>query len=644
MSRVSVELTAGKIHARSAYSPTAADEAKQIPGAKWDKDARAWTYPLSMQTCKRLRAVYGDRLQVGSKLNVWAKRQGLLESKLLRTGKAESAELTIVPRDFPKTHAAMQDRPYQLSGTRFAADGRTVALLDEVGLGKTIIAIAGVIEAGNWAGDHLVIAKKTALESVWGDQIRRWTDGRAVPFVVEGEPKAKRQKIVAEYLASDAESKWLIINSAMLRTKKDLWCRKCDKWEHEITEGEEDYADLEHWTMAHKSVNKISLQSFPELQTVAWRAIIADEAHEYMSTAIRAKNNTTQEAAGLLSLKTTKDCVRYALTGTPDRGRELNLWGIMHWLDPKKFSSKWTWVDHYFEKEENFFGFEIGGLRPEMRKEFWRMLDTQALRRTKAEVRKDIAVALPPVVEWVPLEGKHRRQYEELVDMGRVDIKGGELQTQSFMAEFVRQQQLAWGEWAIDKDGKLIPTAKSPKLNRLLDMLEERGINPKGKGDFKVNQRHFKYIVASRFTQLIDFMEDHFEQIGIATLKITGGVTSNRRTAAVRSFQEDVKGPRLLLLNTIAGGASITLDRHCDTIFALDQTYKVDDQTQLFGRIDNRSVTGPESVPRSLVYIHTKDTIDLKMARNNAAQREMQHGLYDARRGVALAKIILGDE
>jgi hypothetical protein len=99
----------------------------------------------------------------------------------------------------------------------------------------------------------------------------------------------------------------------------------------------------------------------------------------------------------------------------------------------------------------------------------------------------------------------------------------------------------------------------------------------------------------------------------------------------------------LLLLNTIAGGASITLDRHCDTIFALDQTYKVDDQTQLFGRIDNRSVTGPESVPRSLIYIHTKDTIDLKMAKNNAAQREMQHELYDARRGVELARIVLGD-
>ena len=639
MSRVTAELRNGKIETRTAYSPWAADEAKSIPGAKWDKNAKAWTYPLSLLTCKRLRETYEDRLQVGARLSRWAKLEKLKEARQLRTGKAKDADLHIVPKDFPALAEAMEARPYQKSGTRFAADGRRVALLDEVGLGKTLIAIAGVIEAGNWEGDHLVIAKKTALESVWGDQLRKWTDGRATVFIAEG-TQAKRKKVIAEYLASDAESKWLIINAAMLTTKKDKWCNKCKLWADEIPED-----NLDHFTLAHKEVNKIRVQTYSELQTVAWRAILADEAHEYMSTAIKSKSDTTQTATGLLSLKTTPDVVRFALTGTPDRGLELNLWGLMHWLDPKRFSSKWAWVDHFFEKEENFFGFEIKGLRPEMRKEFWKMLEVRALRRTRAEVRPDIVANYPPMIEWVPLAGKHRKQYEELVELGRVDLKHGELQTQSIMAEFVRQQQLAWGEWDVKPNGMIVPTANSPKLDRLLDQLEERGIHPKGKGDFRVSTRHHKYIVASRFTQLIDFMEEHFnKRLGIETLKITGGVTAGRRTAAVRSFQEDANGPRILLLNTIAGGASITLDRHCDTIFAIDQTYKVDDQTQLFGRIDNRSVTGPESVPRSLIYIHTKDTIDLKMARNNAAQREMQHKLYDARRGVELARLVLEDE
>lgn len=635
---VTAEIEGERIHLELPNSSAGTvDEAKKVPGGK-AAGIRVWSYPLSMTTCRKLRHVYQDRLQIGPKLNRWAKLIALREERQLRTGRAADAVLKIVPRDFPYMAESMEARPYQKTGVRFAADGRTVALLDEPGLGKTLIAIAGVIEAGNWAGSHLVIAKKSALETVWADQLRRWTEDRAAVFVAEG-TQPQRKKVVSDFLESTAESKWLIINAKMLATKKDKWCAKCKLWEAEIPA-----SNLDHFTLAHKAVNKIRIQTYSELQRVAWCAIIADEAHEYLSTAVKSRHNTTQEAAGLLSLKCTPNAVRFALTGTPDRGRELNLWGIFCWLKPEQYTSKWDWVNRFFEKENNFYGFEIGGLRPEMRKAFWRELEINSLRRTKAEVRKDIVANFPPVVDWVPLEGKHRKQYQELVDFGRVELQNGAMQTQSFMAEFVRQQQLAWGEWTVGKDGRLTPTARSPKLDRLLDSLAERGINPKGKGDYRITERHYKYVIASRFTQLVDLMEEHFRSLGIESLKITGAVPQNSRNAAVRSFQGDPQGPRIMLLNTLAGGASITLDRFCDTIFAVDQTYKVDDQTQLFGRIDNRSVTGPESVPRSLIYIHTKDTIDMKMAKNNMDQREMQHKLYDERRGVELARLVLGEQ
>ena len=640
MIKVTAEIREGKIVTRSRYYPEAAEDAKRIPGAKWNPDAKVWEYPLSMTTCKGLRKVHGDMLVIGDRLHAWAATAQLRELKQVHLGKAKDATLKIIPRQFPDLAKAMDNRPYQKTGTKFAAEGRCVALLDEVGLGKTIISIAGVIEAGNWAGDHLVIAKKTALSSVWENQLDEWTKGQATVFVCEG-TQPQRKKIIESYLSSNAKSKWLIINAAMLRTKKDWWCRKCKQWMDEIPA-----ENLEHYTEAHSRVGKIRLQTYSELQNIPWRAIIADEAHEYLSTAVKSRDNTTQEATGLLSMKTTGDCVRFALTGTPDRGRELNLWGLLYWLHPKKYSSRWAWIDEYFEKTKTPFGIEIGPLRKEMEKDFWRMLDVHTLRRTRKEVRPDVAQSFPPMIEWVPLEGKHRKQYMQLLEEGRVDLKGGEIETMSFMAEFVRQQQLAWGEWEVSGKGLMVPTARSPKLERLLDMLAERGINPKGRGDFRVTDQHFKYIIASQFTQLIDFLEGHFNrQLQIPTLKITGAVTAKRRTEAVHSFQTDNRktAPRLLLLNTKAGGASITLDRHCEDMFILDQTYKVDDQTQLHGRIDNRSVTAEESVPRSFIYIHTKDTIERKMAEGNASQREMQHRLYDARRGVDLARMVLGN-
>lgn len=628
----------GKIVTRSRYHPDAAADAKRIPGAKWEAELKGWSYPLSMQTCKELRKVYGDHLVIAPDLRKWATIASIKDLKQIALGRAKDATLEIIPRDWPDLAAALENRPYQKTGVKFAAEGRCVGLLDEVGLGKTIISIAAVIEAGNWAGDHLVIAKKTALDSVWNDQITRWTDGKAAVFVCAG-TQPQRKKVIQSYLSSDAESKWLIINAAMLRTKKDWWCKKCKEWSDDIPK-----TKLEHFTEAHDRVGKIRIQGYPELQAIAWRAILADEAHEFLTTGVKSTKNLTQEAEGLLSLQTTKDCVRYALTGTPDRGRELNLFGLMYWLHPDIYSSKWAWIDRYFEKIKTPFGTEVGDLRKEMEREFWKMLDIHTLRRTKKEVRPDVAESFPPVIEWVPLEGKHRQQYTQLVEEGRMNLDGVEIDTMSFMAEFVRQQQLAWGEWTVSK-GLMVPTARSPKLERLLDMLAERGINPKGKGDYRVSDQHFKYIIASQFTQLIDFLEDHFRMLQIPTLKITGAVSQTRRTGAVHSFQTDARrsAPRILLLNTKAGGASITLDRHCEDMFILDQTYKVDDQTQLHGRIDNRSVTAEESVPRSFIYIHTKDTIERKMAEGNASQREMQHRLYDARRGVELARMVLGN-
>ncbi len=90
-----------------------------------------------------------------------------------------------------------------------------------------------------------------------------------------------------------------------------------------------------------------------------------------------------------------------------------------------------------------------------------------------------------------------------------------------------------------------------------------------------------------------------------------------------------------------AGGESITLDRYCDTIYAIDETFVADDGVQLLGRIDNRSVSAEEAVPRRIVHISTKDTIEEGIAQSNISQLQMEHALFDGRRGLELARNIL---
>ncbi len=634
---VYIDLTSDgkRVGLKCAWYQEAAFEAKRTPGYKWNKEAKMWSYPLTLNTCHSLREVYGDRLEVGSRLSAWARNAIKMEGKMRELGSAMDADLLRVPNGFQRMAEAMGNRTYQRSGARFVAEGKRVGIFDEVGLGKTITSIGGVIEAGKWAGHHLVVSNKTSLESVWKDQTLHWTEGQAAVFVCDG-ALAVRKKIIAEYLASTAESKWLVINPAMLMVKKEKYCKKCKKWDRDLDALE----DIEHYTMAHKSVDEVSVHKYPEIQAIPWDVVIVDEAHKVLSTGVKSAQKLTQTATGLKALREHPDCVRIALTGTPARGRELHLWGIMHWLWPVTYPGKWDWVFTYFETSEGYGGsVDIGPLREDMRHRFWSMLDSHTIRRTRKEVRADLPES-ESYTEWVHMTGKHLKQYTEMQKTGEANLEGEDVMPLGILAEMTRLKQMAWGVWTA-RNGEMFPTTDSPKLRRLDDMLEEQGITGSEKDDFRSNPTHYKYIIASQFKQLIDLMEEYYESRGIPTVKITGDITGAKRGAAVRSFQEDPDGPRLMLMTIQAGGESITLDRYCDTIYAIDETFVADDGVQLLGRIDNRSVSAEEAVPRRIVHISTKDTIEEGIAQSNISQLQMEHALFDGRRGLELARNIL---
>jgi SNF2 family DNA or RNA helicase len=121
---------------------------------------------------------------------------------------------------------------------------------------------------------------------------------------------------------------------------------------------------------------------------------------------------------------------------------------------------------------------------------------------------------------------------------------------------------------------------------------------------------------------------------------ITGRVTGKKRASAVESFSSP-DGPRLLLINTTAGGTSLTLDAYCDEMFVLDETWIRDDQDQLEKRIDNR---GQEARPRYAHYIRTVGTVEEGIALTNDEQWEMQSRILDRRRGVEVALSLLGEK
>jgi len=632
-----------RITAKCGWYPDAAIDAKSVPGARWDKDRKQWHYPLVIETCHALRRVYGDRLRISPKLSNWAKAVIQREKSMIELGASRDADLKVIPGRFELMDKAMANRTYQRSGARFIAEGRSVGIFDEVGLGKTITSIAGIIEAGKFEGQHLVVSNKTSLWSVWFNEVTKWTEGKADVFVCEG-AAANRKKTIKAFMESDSASKWLVVNPAMLMVKIEDWCPKCKKWDKDLRVDREE--DLDHFTMAHKLKGEVSVHKYPELQEIIWDSTIVDEAHKTMSTGIKsgAKNKLTQTGVGLTALRGTPDYMRIALTGTPTRGKELQLWGILHWLYPQIYTSKWAWVDHYFEKSTDFMGHTlVGGLREDAKDNFWRMIDRHCLRRTRKEVRGELPES-ESYIKWVSLSGKHAKQYFEFEKMGSTQLENGILETGDVLSELTRLKQLAYGVWDWDENNVLQPTSVSPKLELLVDTLEEYGITGKEKDDFRASPNHYKYVVATQFTRVANQVQKHLESLGIPCLLITGDVTPRKRGEAVTSFQEDPDGPRVLILNTYAGGESITVDRYCDTMFILDETFVADDQAQLYGRIDNRSVSAEDAVPRRFIHILTKGTIDEAIAESNLSQLEMEHLVLDKRRGLEISKLFIRKE
>ena len=135
-----------------------------------------------------------------------------------------------------------------------------------------------------------------------------------------------------------------------------------------------------------------------------WNTVIVDEAH------LGGLLNRRTKTFGLMQRLQSNNM--FLLTGTPVRKDPSDVWGMLHLLDRKKFSSYWAFVGRYCHTIDNGFGKEILG-RPKDAKVFNRMLYTHMVRNLKKNVLKDLPEKqrIPLIVE---LTTKQKRAYKEI--------------------------------------------------------------------------------------------------------------------------------------------------------------------------------------------------------------------------------------
>lgn len=635
-----------------------------VPGA-YQTAQGYWTVPLSMESCKLLREKYGRQLVLGTELRRWATREAQNRAQMAATARQKDARLEVLPRAAPRLYAAMKRRKYQRVGARCIADsGGYYGIFDDPGLGKTLIALGGILEAGI-PGPYLVIAPKTAADSVWRREIIRWLPPEHKAVIL---PQLREQRERKIKLTRYGPHTWMIVHPEIILSRIWMICPECGE-HNPLNKKTKRKLELCGHVKSNK-VKRVVTHEYPRLFDIEWGAIIVDESHESL---IVRTGIPTQRRIGIDHLKLRPDGMKIPMSGTPFESLPHHLWGTLNWMDPKTYSAFHRWAELYYQKG-GYTGHQIGELRKDREKLLWESLDGVAIRRTKAEVAPDlppkIYVGTPlepadpdsPVGIWLPMEGRQAQAYADMEALSVAELDSGRLEALSALSELTRLKQLAscYGD-IIEKTvsvtkrkcaqrnggafcrecamfGKhretvfqYIPKLPSNKFDWIIESLDEWGY-----------PRHpiTKTVIVSFYTGILEQfgegIEKHFRTKSTPLCAyITGRTPSNKRRGIIDAFNR-VDGPQIMLLNVKAGGTAITIDSADHTIF-VSETGVPTQQSQAEDR------THRVSNPRSCMYYYLRslETVDVGTAITNQELLRGTHRLLDHRRGVDYVRQIL---
>ncbi|XP_020864877.1 chromodomain-helicase-DNA-binding protein 1 isoform X4 [Phascolarctos cinereus] len=416
-------------------------------------------------------------------------------------------------------------RDYQLNGLNWLAHswckGNSCILADEMGLGKTIQTISFLnylFHEHQLYGPFLLVVPLSTLTS-WQREIQTWAP----------------QMNAVVYLGD--------INSRnMIRTHE---------WMHLQTKRLKFNILL--------TTYEILLKDKAFLGGLNWAFIGVDEAH-------RLKNDDSLLYKTLIDFKSNH---RLLITGTPLQNSLKELWSLLHFIMPEKFSS---WED--FE-EEHGKGREYG--YASLHKE----LEPFLLRR----VKKDVEKSLPAKVEQIlrmEMSALQKQYYKWILTRNYKALsKGSKGSTSGFLNimmelkkccnhcylikppdnnEFYNKQEAL--QHLIRSSGKLI------LLDKLLIRLKERGN---------------RVLIFSQMVRMLDILAEYLKYRQFPFQRLDGSIKGELRKQALDHFNAEGSEDFCFLLSTRAGGLGINL-ASADTVVIFDSDWNPQNDLQAQAR------------------------------------------------------------
>lgn len=297
-------------------------------------------------------------------------------------------------------------------------------------------------------------------------------------------------------------------------------------------------------------ISKDTLKTDEMVTSAHWDVAIVDEAHFL-------RNYKSAQSQAIFKLKAN---VKYVLTGTPAVKHAVDVYGLLHFINPDAFPSYWQFADRYFNIDDGMWGKSIEGPKKYREEELKTIMALNSVQRKRKDVMKWLPTAQHQTIPVV-MEKKQVKLYDQMYETFMATSGEVEIDTMNQLTQLMRLRQLCIDPRLLGFD------VVGAKTTALLEFAED-------------NQEPF--IVMTTFSSYFKIIKPELEKLGKKVGIIDGSVSKERKMSIAERFQRGEID--ILLCNIIAAGTGFTLDR-ADTILFLDKDFNPANNEQAQDRI-----------------------------------------------------------
>lgn len=393
---------------------------------------------------------------------------------------------------------------------------RGALLADDMGLGKTLqilTFIARCLEDDPSIDPILIVAPVSLLEN-WQEEVEKFFMPGAMSVLMLYGVNLRNKKLTKSEIDPQ------LVNEGMVKFLAPNWLENAKV----VLTTYETLRDLEF-----------------SLASQHWSIMVCDEAQK-----IKNPNALVTRSAKKQNVR-----LKIACTGTPVENSLVDLWCLFDFIQPGFLGALNDFGLRYrrpIEAKTDEEKTRVNELRA--------LIEPQTLRRTKAQVAKD----LPSKIEVescrnLPLSSYQRELYGQAVQAYRTQQSGCSIKNHLGLIQYLRQvcsSPYPIGSRANLDDSLADRVRKSPKLKWLLEILadiQQRNEKVIIFVEFHELQRQLQRYIAERYNLLPDIINGSTSAAASAT---------NSRQKRIRAFQEKI-GFGVIILSPLAVGFGVNI-------------------------------------------------------------------------------------